>query len=169
MYSIGLYIYQVDMYTLGLVVSVRRSFDASRGGKKELKSSRDKNARHEPYWGGGRGEKRLLCDPAGSELRLDGREKRRAKIINGIFFVCFFRTTPKSLGAHEQQTHVSGTSYLELVWDHFCSIFNSTYVHTHMWCYSIARRLPRVGLTSACGSAHARNGRGCIFILIVYR
>ena len=87
MYSIGLYIYQVDMYTLGLVVSVRRSFDASRGGKKELKSSRDKNARHEPYWGGGRGEKRLLCDPAGSELRLDGREKRRAKIINGIFFV----------------------------------------------------------------------------------
>ena len=30
-----------------------------------------------------RGEKGLLCDP-GSELRLGGREKRRAKIINGM-------------------------------------------------------------------------------------
>ena len=36
-------------------------------GRIELKSSRDKNARHEPWWG--RGEKSLLCDP-GSELRL---------------------------------------------------------------------------------------------------
>ena len=31
----------------------------------------------------GRGEKSLLCDP-GSELRLGGRENRRAKIINGM-------------------------------------------------------------------------------------
>ena len=31
----------------------------------------------------GRGEKRLLCDP-GSELRPRGREKRRAKVINGM-------------------------------------------------------------------------------------
>ena len=51
------------------------------GGKKELKSSRDKNARHEPLWDGG--EKSLLCDP-GSELRLGGRENRRANIINGM-------------------------------------------------------------------------------------
>ena len=29
------------------------------------------------------GEKSLLCDP-GSELRLGGREKGRAKIINGM-------------------------------------------------------------------------------------
>ena len=43
------------------------------GGKKELKSSRDRNARHEPYWVGG--EKSLLCDP-GSELRLGGREQK---------------------------------------------------------------------------------------------
>ena len=48
-------------------------FDASRRRKKELKSSRDKNARHEPQWVGG--EKSLLCDP-GSELRLGGREQR---------------------------------------------------------------------------------------------
>ena len=31
----------------------------------------------------GRGEKSLLCDP-GSELRLGGRENRRAKITNGM-------------------------------------------------------------------------------------
>ena len=31
----------------------------------------------------GRGEKSLLCDP-GSELRLGGGEKRRAKTINGM-------------------------------------------------------------------------------------
>ena len=31
----------------------------------------------------GRGEKGLLCDP-GSVLRLGGREKRRAKIVNGM-------------------------------------------------------------------------------------
>ena len=31
----------------------------------------------------GRGGKRLLCDP-GSELRLGGRDNRRAKIINGM-------------------------------------------------------------------------------------
>ena len=31
----------------------------------------------------GRGEKSLLCGP-GSELRLGGREKRRARIINGM-------------------------------------------------------------------------------------
>ena len=31
----------------------------------------------------GRGKKSLLCDP-GSELRLGGRENRRAKIINGM-------------------------------------------------------------------------------------
>ena len=31
----------------------------------------------------GRGEKSLLHDP-GTELRLRGREKRRAKIINGM-------------------------------------------------------------------------------------
>ena len=30
-----------------------------------------------------RGQKSLVCDP-GSELRLGGREKRRAKILNGI-------------------------------------------------------------------------------------
>ena len=44
-------------------------------------SSRDKNARHEPLGVGG--EKSLLCNP-GSELRLGGRENRRAKIVNGI-------------------------------------------------------------------------------------
>ena len=32
----------------------RRNFDASRRGKKGLKSCRDKNAGHEPWWGGGR-------------------------------------------------------------------------------------------------------------------
>ena len=37
--------------------------------------------RHEPWWAGG--EKSLVCDP-GSELRLGGRENRRAKIINGM-------------------------------------------------------------------------------------
>ena len=52
-----------------------------RQGKKELKFSRDTNARHEPSCGGG--EKSLLCDP-GSELRLGGRGKRRAKIIDGM-------------------------------------------------------------------------------------
>ena len=51
-------------------------FEASRRGKKELKSSRDKNARHEPLWVGG--EKSLLCDP-GSELRQGGREKKTGK------------------------------------------------------------------------------------------
>ena len=35
----------------------------SRRGKKELKSSRDKNARHEPQWVVGRGGEELLCDP----------------------------------------------------------------------------------------------------------
>ena len=39
-----------------------------------------KNARHEPYVGGGRELKSLLCDP-GPELRLGGREERRAKIL----------------------------------------------------------------------------------------
>ena len=58
----------------------KHKFDASRRVKKELKSSRYKNARHEPYWVGG--EKSLLCDP-GSELRLGGKENSRAKIING--------------------------------------------------------------------------------------
>ena len=48
--------------------------------REELKSSREKNARHEPQWVGG---KSLLCD-SGSELRLGGRENRRAKIINGM-------------------------------------------------------------------------------------
>ena len=55
-------------------------FDASRRGKKELKASRDKNASYEPQWVGAK--KRLLCDP-GPELRLGGRDNRRAKIING--------------------------------------------------------------------------------------
>ena len=59
----------------------RHSLTRSRREKKELKSSRDKNARHEPYWGGG--EKSLLCDP-GLELLLGGRENRRANIINGM-------------------------------------------------------------------------------------
>ena len=39
---------------------------ATRGGKKGLNRSRDKNARHQPYVVG-RGEKSLLCDPE-SEL-----------------------------------------------------------------------------------------------------
>ena len=46
-----------------------------------MKSSRDKNARHEPKWVGG--EKSLLCDP-GSELRLGGRENRRARTVSGM-------------------------------------------------------------------------------------
>ena len=55
-------------------------FDASRRGKKGFKSSAEKNERHQPWWGGGKG---LPCD-ARSELRLGGRENRRAKIINGM-------------------------------------------------------------------------------------
>ena len=35
------------------------------------------------YRSGEGGEKSLLCDP-GSQLRLGGREDRRAKIINGM-------------------------------------------------------------------------------------
>ena len=47
-----------------------------------MKSSRDKKkTRHEPEGGGG--EKSLLRDP-GSELRLGGRENRRAKVTNGM-------------------------------------------------------------------------------------
>ena len=38
-----------------------KKVDASRREKKKLKSSRDKNARHEPQWVWG--EKSLLCDP----------------------------------------------------------------------------------------------------------
>ena len=49
-------------------------------GRKSSNLFAKKNARHEPWWAGGK--KNLLCDP-GSELRLGGREKRRAKIING--------------------------------------------------------------------------------------
>ena len=48
-----------------------------RRGKKELKSSRDKNARHEPWWWG---VERARYDP-GSELRLltGGREKNEGR------------------------------------------------------------------------------------------
>lgn len=57
-------------------------FDASRRGRKERKSSRDENARHQPYVVG-RGRKSLLWEPW-SELRLPysyihwRRDKRRA-------------------------------------------------------------------------------------------
>ena len=44
----------------------------------ELKSSGDKNARHEPYWGGG--EKSLLCDP-GSEKKKD-RKRESTEILH---------------------------------------------------------------------------------------
>ena len=44
--------------------------------REELKSSRDKNARHEPYRVGGK--KSLLCDP-GSELRIGGREEKKGE------------------------------------------------------------------------------------------
>ena len=53
--------------------------DEGRRGKKELKSSRDKKCKARTIVG--RREKSLLCDP-GSELRLGGRENRRAKITN---------------------------------------------------------------------------------------
>ena len=49
------------------LLTLSEPIDASRRGKKGLKPSRNKNARHEPS--GGRAEKRLLRDP-GSELRL---------------------------------------------------------------------------------------------------
>ena len=52
--------------------------DASRRGKKELESSREKKSKARTVVG--RGGKSLLCDPA-SELRLGGGENRRAKII----------------------------------------------------------------------------------------
>ena len=41
--------------------------------EEKLNFSRDKNARHEPWWVGG--EKSLLCDP-GFEVRLGGREQK---------------------------------------------------------------------------------------------
>ena len=38
-------------------------FDAGRQGKQQLNYSHDKNARHEPYWGGGWGRKACcICD-----------------------------------------------------------------------------------------------------------
>ena len=49
-------------------------------GKKSWNRLAIKNARHEPHWGGG---KSLLRDP-GSELRLGGRDNRRARITNGM-------------------------------------------------------------------------------------
>lgn len=45
-----------------------------------LNPLRDKNARHVPYGGGGRGEKSLLCH-LGSRLRPGGREDRSAENI----------------------------------------------------------------------------------------
>ena len=53
--------------TISVTTTIRRET-----AREELKSSRDKNARHEPLVG--RGEKSLLCDP-GSKLRLGGRER----------------------------------------------------------------------------------------------
>ena len=47
----------------------RRTWTTVDEGKKGLKSSRDIKARRERWWGGGRREGSLLCDP-GSELRL---------------------------------------------------------------------------------------------------
>ena len=64
---------------------VRRNSTRVNEARKEwLKSSsRDKYERHEPsYWGGG-GKAPLLCG-AGSEPRLGGTEKRRAKIVNKL-------------------------------------------------------------------------------------
>ena len=49
-------------------------FDASRRGKKELKSFRDKKCKARTVVG----RKSLLCDP-GSELRLGGRENRKGE------------------------------------------------------------------------------------------
>ena len=51
-------------------------------GMNVLKSSRDKSARCERTVAV-KGEKSLLCDPV-SELRLGGRQKRRAKTTNGM-------------------------------------------------------------------------------------
>ena len=59
---------------LGTIRSERR--------EEELISSRDKNARHGPLWGGER-RARYIGYP-GSELRLGGRKKLRSKMINGM-------------------------------------------------------------------------------------
>ena len=48
----------------------------SRRGKKELKSSRDKNARHEPY--------RVTPDLSYDYTAVGGRDNARAKTINGM-------------------------------------------------------------------------------------
>ena len=53
----------------------RRQFDASRRGKKGLKSSRDKKKKTRTV--AGRGEKSLLYD-LGPELRLGGRKKKNS-------------------------------------------------------------------------------------------
>ena len=60
-----------------MLCDIYAAFDASQRGKKGLKSSRDKNARNEASWGGGR-----ACFVTPDQLRLGGGEKRRAKIIN---------------------------------------------------------------------------------------
>lgn len=53
-----------------------------RRGKKVLKpTTRDKNARYVPQWGGGRGAYYIpLCYP---RSELEG-EKRKAKMLNGV-------------------------------------------------------------------------------------
>ena len=67
-----------------LILHTRYWYTIRRESTREerAESSREKNARHEPHLVG-RGGKSLLCDP-GSELRLGGRQNRRAKIVNGM-------------------------------------------------------------------------------------
>ena len=57
------------------VGTIRR--ESTREERAELKSSRDKKMRHEPWWGGG--EKSLHCDTP--DLRID---QEGEKIINGM-------------------------------------------------------------------------------------
>ena len=57
--------------------------DARRRGKKGLKSSRNKNTRHKPYWGGEGGRRGCHVAPDMS-YNQEGGIKRRAKIVNGM-------------------------------------------------------------------------------------
>ena len=57
-------------------------FDASRRGKKELKYSRDKNTRHEPWWGGGRRASYVTPDLSYDYCCRREREKKGEYIIN---------------------------------------------------------------------------------------
>ena len=56
-------------------------FDASRRGKKMLNASRDKNARHVPWWGGG-GRAYYSTSPGISLVAENKQEQEGAKITN---------------------------------------------------------------------------------------